>query len=92
MTREPNTSQLRFMEKTAKACARATELAEEAASLELMTLAREWDYVGKCLEGAIGNQLRVFREPSLLSDEKTVIESGTNAGNQNSTTCRQQSR
>jgi len=36
MKREPNTSQLRFMEKTAKARARATELAEEAASLELM--------------------------------------------------------
>jgi hypothetical protein len=76
MNREPNTNQLRFMEKTAKARTRATELADEAASLDLMTLAREWDYVGKCLEGAIGNQLRVFREPSFLSDENTVMEAG----------------
>jgi hypothetical protein len=62
------------MEKTAKARARAAELAEEANSIELMTLAREWDYVGKCLEDAVRNQLRVFREPSLLSGEKVVIE------------------
>jgi hypothetical protein len=71
--REPHASQIRFMEKTAKARARAAELAKEADSLELMTLAREWDYVGKCLESAIGNQLRVFREPSLLKDV-TIVE------------------
>jgi hypothetical protein len=59
---EPNTTQLRFMEKTTKARARATELAEEAASLGLMTLAREWDYVGKCLEDGMGRQLRVFSD------------------------------
>jgi hypothetical protein len=61
------------MEKTAKACARSRELAEEANKLDLMTLAREWDYVGKCLEGALANQLRVFREASLLSDEKNDV-------------------
>lgn len=74
MEAEPNEIQLRFLEHTAKARARAAQLAVEARSLELMTLAREWDYVGKCLEGAIGNQLRVFREPSLLADDKIVTD------------------
>jgi hypothetical protein len=50
--------------------------AHQAASLELMTLAREWDYVGKCLEGAITNQRQVFCEVSVLNDENTVIELG----------------
>ncbi len=77
MEGEPNASQLRFLKHTAKARTRAAQLADEASSLELMTLAREWDYVGKCLEGAIGNQLRVFREPSLLTGEQVVIGRGT---------------
>jgi hypothetical protein len=69
MKLQPSKHQRAFIEKTVKARRRAAELAEEVDLLELMTLAREWDYIGKCFEGAIANQLRVFRKPSLLSDE-----------------------
>ena len=74
---QPTQEQLRFIEKTAKAQARTKEMADEADALGLITLAREWDYLGKCLEGALGNQLRVFREASLLNEETLLIDRET---------------
>jgi hypothetical protein len=70
--RAPNTDQLKFMEMTAKARVRCAELAKEADRLELMTLAREWDYFGKGLEKSIQNQLRVFDDVPLEVPERTT--------------------
>ena len=67
---EANEQQLHFMDMTAKARARCVELAKEADRLGLMSLAREWDYVGQCLEQSIQNQLRVFDEVPLEEPER----------------------
>lgn len=61
--------QLVFLDKVRKARARCSEMAEEANRLELPILAREWDYLGKQLESAIGNQVRAFRNGALTHED-----------------------
>jgi hypothetical protein len=71
----PSVDQLRFMEKTAAARRRASELAADANRLGLMTLAREWDFIGTCLERAIARQLLTF-EPPTLEEPRAASGSG----------------
>lgn len=64
--RDLTSGQILFLDRCGKARGWCREMAEQANRMELPILAREWDYLGKCLESAIGNQERAFRDDTLL--------------------------
>jgi hypothetical protein len=60
-----NDSQTRFLQSCRIRAERCREFGAEADRLGLPILAREWDFMAKNLENAIGNQERAFREEAL---------------------------
>lgn len=70
-----------FIEKTRAARGRCAELAAAADKVELPLLAREWDFIGKCLDRAIAAQLRAFRD-GVSEPSATVSPDAAPAGPQ----------
>lgn len=54
-----------FIHKCRVARSRSELMAQEANTLGLPILAREWDFIGVCIESALANQQRAFRDGSL---------------------------
>lgn len=65
-----------FIDKTIVSRARCVDMAELAHKLNLPLLAREWDFLGKCLERAIAAQAR-GRDASPQDLEPSATVSGT---------------
>lgn len=74
--------QQKFFAATIHAVARAQLYAEEANKLGLPILAREWSFVGRCLEERVQMQLRALRgeeiwkspDPAVVVPEKGTSE------------------
>lgn len=65
-------AQIKFLEISRIAAARCHVQAAEADRIGLGVMAREWDFVGKTLDAAIANQIRLFRDQGNPAAERTA--------------------
>ena len=66
--------QEKFIEKTRAASDRAAVLADEADTLNLPILAREWSFLGQELRGHVELQVRAFQDDTLAVHETEKVE------------------
>lgn len=72
--------QSEFIEKTRKARERCAGMAALANKLNLPIMAREWDYLGNCLQNALAMQTRFVRQA--VEPSATLPENAAPAGPQ----------